>query len=151
MVSLTRRALLGLIGSAVSLVHSARLRAFALRPSAEQPISLDQFVEVSQRLLGRAKLDREIAQIYLDAVLSNADDAITLAYLVESNANPTPEMKALASTIIEWWYTGIYTRGGQRRVATHTGALMWTAVGVPADGTCAGPFGAWSRPPGTIA
>jgi hypothetical protein len=135
----------------VLLAPAGRLRAFAPHPPAAAPTSLDEFLEVSQRLLGRSKLDREIAQIYLDAVLSNADDAVQLAYLVESNANPTPEMKALASTIIEWWYTGVYTINGASRLATHTGALMWSALGKPAPGTCAGPFGAWSRPPGTIA
>jgi hypothetical protein len=148
MASLTRRALLW---SAVLLAPSARLRALARQPSAAASISLDQFIEVSQRLLGRSKLDREIAQTYLDAVLSNADDAIQLAYLVESNANPTPEMRALASTIIEWWYTGVYTINGTSRLATHSGALMWSALGTPAPGSCAGAFGAWSRPPETIA
>jgi len=142
MASLTRRALLA---SAMLLAPAARLRGFAA------PISLDQFIEVSQRLLGRSKLDREVAQIYLDAVLSNADDAITLAYLVESNNNPTPEMKALASMIIEWWYTGTYAIKGESRLATHTGALMWSALGITAPGTCATRFGAWSNPPESIA
>jgi len=142
MASLTRRALLA---GAMLLVPAARLRVFAA------PTSLDQFIEVSQRLLGRSKLDREIAQIYLDAVLSNADDAVQLEYLVESNANPTPEMKALAATIIEWWYTGVYTMKGESRIATHTGALMWSALGITAPGTCAARFGAWSNPPGSIA
>ena len=148
MASLTRRALLW---SAVLLAPAAHLRAFAPRSPSAAPTSLDEFLDVSQRLLGRAKLDREIAQTYLDGVLSNADDAIQLAYLVESNANPTPEMKALASTIIEWWYTGVYTINGAPRLATHGGALMWSALGCPAPGTCAGPFGAWSRPPDTVA
>ena len=148
MASLTRRALLW---SAVLLAPAARLWAFALQPPAVAPTSLDEFLELSQRLLGRSKLDRQIAQIYLDAVLSNADDAIQLAYLVESNANPTPEMRALASTIIEWWYTGVYALDGKPKLATHAGALMWSAIGTPAPGTCAGAFGAWSRPPETIA
>jgi len=142
MAGLSRRAFLALMSVFVS---SARLRAFTGQP-AGAAISLDAFIEVSQRLLGRSKLDRDIAQVYLDAVLSNADDAVQLAYLVESNANPTPEMKALASAIIEWWYTGVCTVNGKPRVATHTGALTWSALGMPAPGTCAGPFGAWSRP-----
>jgi hypothetical protein len=141
---LTRRALL--LSTVVLLAPPARLRALARQPS----ISVDQFIEVSQRLLGRAKLDRELAQIYLGAVLANADDAITLAYLVEANNNPTPEMKSLASTIIEWWYTGVYTIKGTPRLATHTGALMWSALGRPAPGTCHGRFGAWSTPPESI-
>ena len=141
---LTRRALLW--STVVLLAPPARLRALARQPS----ISVDQFIEVSQRLLGRAKLDRELAQIYLGAVLANADDAITLAYLVEANNNPTPEMKSLASTIIEWWYTGVYTIKGTPHLATHTGALMWSALGRPAPGTCHGRFGAWSTPPESI-
>lgn len=143
MAGLSRRAFLVLVAFCGSV---ARLRAFGGQPAAPA-ISLDQFIELSQRLLGRPKLDREIAQIYLSALSSNADDAVQLAYLVESNANPTPEMKALASTIIEWWYTGVYTRDGKQRVGTHTGALIWSALGTPAPGTCAGAFGAWSRPP----
>jgi hypothetical protein len=146
---LTRRALL--LSTVVLLAPPARLRAIVARSRSIAPTSLDQFIEVSQRLLGRSKLDREIAQTYLDAVLSNADDAITLEYLVESNNNPTPEMKALAGTIIEWWYTGVYTIDGKSRVATHVGALTWSTLGMPAPGTCAGAFGAWSRPPDTIA
>ena len=146
---LTRRALL--LSTVVLLSPPARLRALVARSRSIAPTSLDEFLDVSQRLLGRSKLDREVAQVYLDAVLSNADDAIALAYLVESNNNPTPEMKALASTIIEWWYTGVYTVKGESRLATHTGALMWSAVGINAPGTCAAQFGAWSNPPASIA
>jgi len=43
--------------------------------------------------------------------------------------------------------TGVYTINGTSRVATHTGALVWPALGITAPGTCAGPFGAWSHPP----
>jgi Membrane bound FAD containing D-sorbitol dehydrogenase len=146
---LTRRGLL--LSTLVLLAPSARLRALVARSRAIAPTSLEEFVELSQRLLARSKLDRDIAQVYLDAVLSNADDAAQLAYLVESTGNPTPEMRALASTIIEWWYTGVYTIDGKPRLATHTGALVWSALGMPAPGTCAGQFGAWSQPPLGIA
>ena len=148
MASLTRRALLA---SAVLLAPAARLRAFASQAPAVAPTSLDEFLELSQRLLGRSKLDPEIAQVYLGALLADADTAIYLATLVQSNGNPTPEQSGVARTIIEWWYTGVYTLDGKPRLATHTGALMWSALGCPAPGTCAGPFGAWSLPPETIA
>ena len=117
--------------------------------SSTAPVTLDDFVDLSQRLVGRTKLDRDVAKIYLDA-LNASKDLPTLQYLVEINNNPTPEMKALAATIIGWWYTGVYEVAGQPRLATHTGALMWDAMGMPAPGTCAGPFGAWSRPPAAI-
>lgn len=117
----------------------------ATRLHASRAVTLDEFVALSEQLLGKTKLDRDVAQIYLDALLADKDSAPTLAYLAEINNNPTPEMKALASTIIEWWYTGVYTVNGSPRLATHTGALIWPALDMPAPGTCAGAFGAWAR------
>jgi hypothetical protein len=111
------------------------------------PVSLDAFIALSERLLGRTGLDRDVAKIYLDALNAGADSAPTLAYLVEINNNPTPEMRSLSFTIVEWWYTGVYTVNDTPRLATHTGALVWSAMSMPAPGTCAGAFGAWSRPP----
>lgn len=145
MVGLGRRAFLAVV---VFLVPSGRLRILAAqaRPSATT-VSLDDFVFLSERLLDRSKLDRDVAQIYLDALIADPDSAVYLATLVQSNGNPTPEQAVLSRTIIEWWYTGVYTLDGKPRLATHTGALMWAALGMPAPGTCAGPFGAWSRPP----
>ena len=148
MATLTRRALLW---SAVWLAPAARLRAFAPPAPAVAPTSLDEFLDLSQRLLGRSKLDPETGQIYLDALLADADTAVYLATLVQSNGNPTPEQSAVASTIIEWWYTGVYALEGKPKLATHAGAMMWSALGLPAPGTCAGPFGAWSRAPESIA
>ena len=139
MIALSRRAFLSL---AALLLPAHRLLA--------APVTLDEFMEVSERLLGRKNLDRETGQIYLDALNADADNAVTLSYIVQSNGNPTPEQRVLSATIIDWWYTGVYTVKGQSRVATHTGALMWPALGMPAPGTCAGPFGAWSQPPRSI-
>src|SRR5262245_40844653 len=116
-----------------------------------KPVSLPEFMELSQRLVGRPKLDPEVGQIYLDALLGDKDNAIHLATLVQSNGNPTPEQRVIAQTIIEWWYTGVYSVDGRPRLATHSGALMWSALQMPAPGTCVGPFGAWSRPPQSIA
>ena len=147
MASLTRRALLW---SAVLFAPLARLRAVAAQPSPPA-VSLDEFLDLSQRLLGRSKLDREVAQIYLGALLTDVDTAIYLATLVQMNGNPTPEQAAVARTIVEWWYTGVYTIKGAPRLATHTGALMWSALGMAAPGTCRGRFGDWSNPPESIA
>ena len=138
-MSLSRRAFLAL---AALFVPASRLVATA--------VTLDEFVEVSERLLGRKNLDREVAQTYLTALNANPDSAATLAYLVQSNGNPTPEQRTLSATIVEWWYTGVYTVDGKPRLATHTGALVWSSLGMPAPGTCAGPFGAWAQPPRSI-
>lgn len=101
--------------------------ALALIPAARvhtADVTLDEFVELSERLLNRKKLDRRNAQLYLEALNTNADDAVTLAYLVQSNGNPTPEMRVLAATIVEWWRTGIYVVRGERRVTTPLDGLV---------------------------
>jgi hypothetical protein len=148
MTGLSRRAFLVLVAL---VAPAARLQAWTRQPATAPAITLDEFIELSQRLLGRSRLDREVAQTYLTALSADADTAIYLATLSQSNGNPTPEQSVVARTIIEWWYTGIYTINGKSRVATHTGALTWSALGMPAPGTCTGAFGAWSRPPDTIA
>jgi len=148
MTSLSRRAFLA---ATAWLLPALRPRAFVPQPSTAALMSLDSFVELSERLVGRSNLDREIAQVYLTALVADAGTAVSLATLAHSTGNPTPEQSAVARTIIEWWYTGVYTIGKERRVATHSGALMWSALGRPAPGTCHGAFGAWSRPPAPIA
>src|SRR5688572_6113958 len=147
MAGLTRRAFVAVVAL---LAPAARLLAAAPQPQAPAT-SLDDFLELSGRLLGRSKLDREVAQIYLDALHADPDTAVHLATLAQSSGNLTPEQAAVSRTIVEWWYTGVYAIDGTPRLATHTGALMWSALGMPAPGTCAGQFGAWSRPPAGIA
>lgn len=146
MFILGRRAFLLIVASC-----AAALRLRAQAPAAPRvSTSLGDFLDLSQRLLGRSKLDPDVAQIYLNALNADVDTAVHLATLAQSNGNPTAEQSVVARTIIEWWYTGVYTIGTERRVATHTGALMWSVLGRPAPGTCHGRFGDWSQPPRAI-
>ena len=107
--------------AAVCAVASATVRA-----RQSPTVTLDEFVELSQRLLRRANIDREIAQQFLTALNADADDAVTLTWLVQSNGNPTPEQKVLSATIIEWWGTGVYEIKGERRLAARSRAT-WCA------------------------
>jgi hypothetical protein len=147
MARITRRALL----LTTFLATRARLRASAQRTAPAAPaglISAEDFLRLSQRLVARPTLDPDIAAIYLEALLAVPANVALLADLARNEAAATtPAHDALERTIVEWWYTGVYTVAGQPRLATHTGALMWNALGMAAPGTCAGPFGAWSRPP----
>jgi hypothetical protein len=155
MPSLNRRAFLAL---AALLAPVARLRAvgpgtlaLASEPAA---ISVDEFLRLSQRLVGRTRLDTQVAATYFNALLAAPGNVALLAQLaqgpgaraIQASGTASAAHLALERTIIEWWYTGTYTLGGERRLATHTGALMWSALGMPAPGTCASGFGAWSRP-----
>ena len=148
MATLTRRAFLAL---ASLLAPAARLRAVVqARTPAAEPIAIspDQFLRLSQRLVGRTRLDGDVAATYLNALLAVPENVPLLARLARGTGPAlTPAQLALERTIIECWYTGTYTLGAEPRLATHTGALMWNALGIPAPGTCASAFGAWSRPP----
>lgn len=151
MATLSRRAFL-LISSLLASV--APVRGHAQPPPASVSgaagISVEEFQRLSQRLVGRTTLDAQAATTYLNALVAVSANVPLLAELARSStANPslTPAHVALERTIIEWWYTGVYVAGGEARVMTHTGALKWSALGMPAPGTCAGPFGAWAHPP----
>jgi hypothetical protein len=153
MTPLTRRVFLLV---ACLLAPGWRLRAHARAQVAGRPpaaVSVAEFLRVSQRLVGRTTLDAQAARTYLDALVAVPANVPLLADLAHStmDAGPTPAHETLERTIIEWWYTGIYTDRGQTRLMTHTGALKWSALGMPAPGTCVRPFGAWAQPPGTQA
>lgn len=141
MARFSRRALLAL---AAMFVPAARLRA------QTAAFSVDDFLTLSQRLIARPTLDAEVAAIYLTAFAAVPGNRARLAQLARG-AGSTPEQLTLERAIIECWYTGIYTINGERRVATHIGALMWGAIGVSAPGSCTGAFGAWARAPRTAA
>ena len=146
MDTLSRRAFL------VAALLAPAVRLDALGGQARTPaIGLDEFVRLSQRLLGRTNLDARVAAIYFNALIADAANVPLLARLAQGPATDlTPAHLALERAIIECWYTGTYTVAGERRLATHTGALMWGALGMPAPGTCTGSFGAWARPPRPI-
>ena len=111
----------------------------------------EQFMQLSRWLVGNHQLDARTGAIYLDALLAVPDNGPRLRRFMGAAAIAAePADIALQATIVEWWYTGVYTVRGERRVATHTGALMWAASGTVAPGSCASAFGAWSRPPRTV-
>ncbi len=108
--------------------------------------TLDEFMRLSQRLVGRKPLDAKVAATYLEALLAVPGNEALLNDVANGRALSEAHL-ALERTIIEWWYTGVYEIGDAPRVATHTGALMWDAIGIPAPSVCAGGFGAWASAP----
>ena len=110
----------GFLTAVIAMCASA---AGARQPPA---VTLDEFIDLSQRLMRRANIDREVAQQFLAAISANADDAVTLAWLVQSNGNPTPEQRVLSATIIDWWQTGVFETRGERRLAARSRAT-WAA------------------------
>jgi hypothetical protein len=123
------------------LAAAALVAPLAQARLAAQAPTLDEFLALSARLTGHTDLDRDAATTLLNALLERPDGAAALA---------RPDA-ALEREIITAWYTGVCTVRGERRLVTHAGALQWRALGMPAPGGCTGTFGAWSKPPGTMA
>lgn len=109
----------------------------AFRASAHaQSFSVDDFLVLSSRLTGFDNLDRGIAGTFLKNLLATSGNA---ARLVKPDA-------ALERDIIVAWYTGVHQVRGETQLVTHTGALQWRALSMPAPGGCVGPFGSWAKP-----
>jgi hypothetical protein len=110
------------------LLLAAAVALGAATPGAQHTpaVTLDEFVELSERLLRRANVDRETAQLYLTALNGDADDSVTLAWVVQSNGNPTPEQRVLSAKIVDWWRTGVYEINGESRLAARSRAI-WAA------------------------
>jgi Membrane bound FAD containing D-sorbitol dehydrogenase len=101
-----------------------------------QSFSVDDFLVLSSRLTGYDNLDRGIAGALLKNLLATPGNA---ARLVRPDA-------ALERDIIVAWYTGVHQVRDEARLVTHSGALQWRALRMPAPGTCVGPFGSWAKP-----
>ena len=117
----------------------AAIAAFApaFRASAHaQSFSIDDFLTLSSRLTGFDNLDRGTAGTLLKNLLATPGNAVRLA---------RPDA-ALERDIIVAWYTGVHQVRGEGQLVTHTGALQWRALNMPAPGTCVGPFGSWAKP-----
>jgi hypothetical protein len=138
--------MLNRIGRRAVLALPAKLLPWLLwQPPADAapaPVTLSRFLTLSTRLTGRRGLDSKIAAIYLNALAADPDRRRRLASLTGGGRDIE-----LEGEIITSWYTGVYKAGGEDRLATHRGALLWKAMGVPVPGNCGGATGFWSRPP----
>ena len=139
------------LGRRAFLVVAALLSPLAsLRGVAERPL-LAAFLALSSRLTGRKDLDPAAGAAYLNALVATPQNRLLLDDLARGGPGlPTAAHVALEQEILAAWYTGAYFVGGERRIATHAGALMWTVLGRPAPGLCAGLMGSWSTPPPVV-
>ena len=138
---LTRRTFLI---AAVALAPAARVAA--RQPGAS--ISHDQFMRLSRRLVGNHQLDPQVGAIYRDALLAVPDNGPRLARLARLTSPATDSADAaLAARCVDAGVPPFDDHPLERRVATHTSALMWRASGTAPPGSCASAFGAWSQRP----
>lgn len=135
---ITRRHMLAWTGgTALALLFAQSITAF-------EPISLDQFLDLSGELLDRdsASLVGDFGQLYLDALLTDGRDA-GLSQLLSGTADPV-----LENRIISAWYSGVHQTAQGDEVVTYTDALMWEALDFTKPmGWCGGETGYWSEVP----
>lgn len=144
--ALSRRVFVALLATVAA---PWRARGLGVASSAAQgtDAGLDRFLALCSRLTGHPQLNPIVGRIYLDALLASPATRGLLADLLDGRGTG-PAYAALERDIVESWYTGVYDANGDRRVATHGGALVWQVLGRPAPGSCAGMTGHWSQPPG---
>lgn len=135
-------------------------------PQAEGDLTLQQFLMLSAVLTGVDNLSPDEARVYLQALQASDEFEVSLGELYQQAGfdEGTPpaaiedleaqgifESEAtttLADTIIEYWYTGIYTTSeGEQAVATYVDALAWKALAfTKPNSICASP-GYWEHRP----
>ncbi|MFD1253220.1 Membrane bound FAD containing D-sorbitol dehydrogenase [Devosia equisanguinis] len=132
--SLTRRQVLAWgSGTALGLV-------LAQGGFAAEEVSLDEFMALSERLLGGgASPSDQYGADYLQHLLDEGLGA-DLAALAKGGSDST-----LESRIIGQWYTGL---AADDTVVTYTDALMWEALDYTKPmGWCGGETGYWADAP----
>ncbi|MBE7734238.1 sugar dehydrogenase complex small subunit [Devosia faecipullorum] len=135
---MTRRQVLAWSGgTALALVLGGRV-------SAADPASLEDFLALSARLVGKKKgaLSTQFGESYFSALLSRGLGE-TLRGLRDGDAEP-----GLETSMISNWYTGVAETKGGDEVVTYTEALMWEALDFTKPmGWCGGETGYWTDAP----
>lgn len=129
-------------------------------PQAAGELALQQFLALSAVLTGVDNLSPDEGRVYLQALQASDEFEVSLDELFEQTSAATIEeleaqgifdseaTSTLADTIIEYWYTGIYTTAeGEQAVATYVDALAWKALAfTKPNSICASP-GFWEERP----
>jgi len=126
---------------------------------------LEQFIAVSSALTGFDNLNPELGQVYLTALDTHADiDMSFTAFLEEAGIDagaPTLDaieqagvfedeaLRAVADTILSYWYTGIHATDSGEAIATYVDTLAWKSVSNIKPRTICGAPGFWAQAPAT--
>ncbi len=142
MTAITRRT--AILRSVAAAIAAAGPAGFAPGVFAQADLSVDQFLELSERLTGASGLDEDVASTLLGGFLATGHGPA----LVElARAEPVPA-SPLADAIVAAWYSGLYDTGHGTAVSDFNGALVWTALSFTKPfGSCGGATGYWADPP----
>ncbi len=135
--TLTRRGLLcGVSAASVLALTQTPSRAYAAN------LDIDAFLALSKKLVGQDDLSEDIANGMLKAfaVAGHKDE---ISALSEGTGDD-----AIASAIVDAWYTGVSPNPDDLAVLTYTDALVWQAMDYTKPmAYCGGTMGYWAEPP----
>jgi hypothetical protein len=144
--TLSRRELLLVgVGAAIAAAGAAGFPALLYAQAAVTP---DQFLALSEKLTGVAKLDADVAKTLLGGFLATGNGA-AIAEMVADEKTFTSHTD-VANAIVAAWYSGLYNTKDGQAVSDFTGALVWTALDFTKPwAECGGDTGYWAEAPGT--
>jgi hypothetical protein len=130
--------------SLVAALVSASATGFPTALFARADLTVDQFLQLSERLTGASGLDPDVAKTLLGGFVATGH-AAALADLARSDP---VSASALADAIVAAWYSGLYETGKGPAVSDFNGALVWNALGFTKPfANCGGEIGYWAEPP----
>lgn len=143
--SMTRRDLvLQAVGAAIA---AAGVTGFAPSLYAQNSVTPEQFLKLSQALTTTSDLDPDLAKTLLGGFLA-AGYGSALAALGGGQGAADPATSSVANAIVAAWYSGVYDTGKRQAVMTYDQALLWNALTFTKPmGQCGGDTGYWSNPP----
>jgi hypothetical protein len=88
-----------------------------------------------------------LPELYAEAGFGSGAPPESLATLETNGFFDNESTRALADTIIEQWYTGVYQQDGEAAVATFVDNLTWRAIGYTKPPTICDTPGRWAEQP----
>lgn len=135
-----------------------------LEQQKQQSSDFKKFLLLSTLLTGFDHLNKKHAELYLNSIRANSQQASILEELYQQggfNSDDAPDsleelqasgvfnntdMRQVSDDITIAWYSGIYHTANGPQVATHEHALCWRAVSYTTPPTvCGGKLGFWSN------
>jgi hypothetical protein len=141
MAATRREAMLGSLAAAIAASGSA---GFPDSLFAQAELTVEQFLQLSERLTGASGLDADVAGTILGAFLATGLGPGLQALAAGGQQRDGD----LADAVVAAWYSGLVDTGHGTAVADFTGALVWNALTFTKPfAECGGEFGYWQNPP----
>jgi hypothetical protein len=119
---------------------------FPDRVFAQADLTIQDFLQLSQRLTGADDLDQDVAKLLLSGFLATDHGPELRSLATDQQSARTP----IGDAVVAAWYSGLYDTGHGTAVSDFNGALVWNALAFTKPfASCGGEIGYWADPPET--